>query len=134
MGEGKSEGVDVAPEGAVASGPRKPPRRKSIKVAILYNVDYEDSTPDGDPGYAARADVQVVAGSIALARSDGAHDAHLIPVDGDLWALRARLVELEPDCAFNLCESLAGDTRLESAVPVILELLGIPFTGSPPEA
>jgi D-alanine-D-alanine ligase len=33
-----------------------------------------------------------------------------------------------------LCESLAGDARLESAVPLVLELMGIPFTGSPPEA
>jgi D-alanine-D-alanine ligase len=32
-----------------------------------------------------------------------------------------------------LCESLAGDARLESAVPLFLELLGVPFTGSPPE-
>jgi D-alanine-D-alanine ligase len=66
--------------------------------------------------------------------SDGAHEAHLVPVDGDLPALRERLAELDPDCAFNLCESLAGDTRLESAVPLILELLGVPFTGSPPDA
>jgi D-alanine-D-alanine ligase len=33
-----------------------------------------------------------------------------------------------------MCESLCGDTRLESAVPLVLELLGVPFTGSPPEA
>src|SRR5207237_3856226 len=47
---------------------------------------------------------------------------------------RGRLVEIDPDCVFNLCESLVGDTRLESAVPLVLELLGFPFTGSPPEA
>lgn len=116
----------------------RPPRRKatasSIRVAVLHNVDYEDSSPDGDPGYAARADVGVVAQSIGEALSDGTHEAHLIPVDGDLQALRERLQDLEPDCAFNLCESLAGDTRLESAVPLVLELLGVPFTGSPPDA
>jgi D-alanine-D-alanine ligase len=112
----------------------RPPKRKPIRVAVLYNVDYEDSSPDGDPGYAARADVGVVAASIARELADGAHETHLLPVDGDLTALREQLADLEPDCAFNLCESLAGDTRLESAVPLILELLGIPFTGSPPEA
>src|SRR5258706_194741 len=113
-----------------------PPKRKPIRVAVLFNVDYEDSPRDGDgdPGYAARADVGLVARAIARELSDGAHEAHLVPVDGDLPALRERLGELEPDCAFNLCESLAGDTRLESAVPLVLELLGVPFTGSPPDA
>ena len=118
----------------VSKGSRKPPKRP-IKVAVLYNVDYEDSSPDGDPGYAARADVGLVAHAIAEELSgDGAHHAILVPVEGDLAALRAHLTELEPDCVFNLCESLAGDARLESAVPLVLELLDLPFTGSPPEA
>ncbi len=118
--------VEATPSG------RRPPKRRPIRVAVLYNVDYEDG-PEGDPGYAARADVCLVAASIASQLTEG-HEAHLVPVDGDMHRLRCRLADLEPDCAFNLCESLAGDTRLESAVPLILELLGIPFTGSPPEA
>jgi D-alanine-D-alanine ligase len=112
---------------------RKPPRRKPIRVAVLYNVDFEDG-PDGDPGYEARADVAAVAQTMAATLSDGVHEAHLIPVDGDMHVLRDRLTELEPECAFNLCESLAGDARLETAVPLIVELLGIPCTGSPPGA
>jgi D-alanine-D-alanine ligase len=112
----------------------RPPKRKPVRVAVLFNVDYEDSSPDGDPGYAARADVGQVAQAIARELDDGQHVVHLVPVDGDLAELRERLAAIDPDCAFNLCESLAGDTRLESAVPLILELLGIPFTGSPPEA
>ena len=112
----------------------RPPKRKPPTVAVLYNVDYEDSSPDGDPGYAARADVGHVAANIAQELDDGGHVVQLVPVDGDLAELRERLAEIEPDCAFNLCESLAGDTRLESAVPLVLELLGVPFTGSPPEA
>lgn len=123
--------ASTAPGG---TGRRGPPKRKPIRVVVLYNVDYEDSTPDGDPGYAARADVGTVAAGIAESLSDGAHEAHLVPVDGDLSGLRDRIAELRPDCAFNLCESLCGDTRLESAVPLLLDLLGIPYTGSPPEA
>jgi D-alanine-D-alanine ligase len=112
---------------------RKPPRRKPIRVAVLYNIDFEDG-PDGDPGYEARADVASVAQAMAETLSDGVHDVHLIPVDGDMHVLRDRLTELDPECAFNLCESLAGDARLESVVPLVLELMNIPCTGSPPGA
>ena len=128
-------GREASTVNLVPNGGRKPPAaRRPIRVAVLYNVDYEDSSPAGDPGYAARADVGLVARCIADVLSDGAHVVDLLPVEGDLAALRKQIVTLDPDCVFNLCESLAGDARLESAVPLILELLGIPFTGSPPEA
>jgi D-alanine-D-alanine ligase len=102
-------------------------------VVVLYNVDYEDAGPEDDPAWAARAQVGQVAASVATVLGEAGHDAQLVGVDGDLAALRDRLIELDADCAFNLCESLCGDARLESAVPLLLELLGIPFTGSPPE-
>ncbi|MGD0676128.1 MAG: D-alanine--D-alanine ligase [Polyangiaceae bacterium] len=119
---------------ATAISERRPPskRGRAKRVAVLYNVDYEDAGPDLDPAWAARAEVGLVAASVAAALSSSGCEAQLVPVD-DLSSLRARLAELEADCAFNLCESLAGDARLESAVPLILELLGLPFTGSPPE-
>ncbi len=115
---------------------RRPPSRRSRaskRLAVLYNVDYEDACPDSDPAWAARAEVELVAKSVVSALAESGHEAHLVPVDGDLAGLRATLAELDVACAFNLCESLVGDARLESAVPLLLELLGIPFTGSPPE-
>ncbi|HEY4014697.1 MAG TPA: D-alanine--D-alanine ligase [Polyangiaceae bacterium] len=115
---------------------RKPPARRtraSKRIAVLYNIDFEDARPDNDPAWASRAEVETVANAVAAALSDGGYDTHLVPVDGDLASVRARLAELDPTCAFNLCESLGGDARLESAVPLVLELLGVPFTGSPPE-
>jgi D-alanine-D-alanine ligase len=103
------------------------------RIAVLYNVDFEDARPESDPMWASRADVALVATSVATALAGSGYEPHLVGVDGDLASLRAQLGELEPDCAFNLCESLVGDARLESAVPLVLELLGLPFTGSAPE-
>jgi D-alanine-D-alanine ligase len=77
--------------------------------------------------------VGLVATGVANALADAGYDVQPVPVDGDLPALHARLTELAPDCAFNLCESVVGDARLESAIPLLLELIGVPFTGSPPE-
>jgi D-alanine-D-alanine ligase len=102
-------------------------------VAVLYNVDFEDACPADDPMWASRADVALVATSVATALATLGHEPQLVGVDGDLAALRSTLLEHDVDCAFNLCESLVGDARLESAVPLVLELLGLPFTGSPPE-
>jgi D-alanine-D-alanine ligase len=130
--------VEAPPESPFAQDAperKAPPKRARAnkRVAVLYNVDYEDAHPEADPGWTARAEVGLVAAGVASALGEAGWDTHLLAVDGDLASLRASLAELEPDCAFNLCESLGGDARLESAVPVLLELLGIPFTGSPPE-
>jgi D-alanine-D-alanine ligase len=122
--------------GADASSERRPPARRTRankRIVVLYNVDFEDARPEDDPMWASRADVAYVATSVATVLAGSGYDPQLVGVDGDLAALRSKLLEHEPDCAFNLCESLVGDARLESAVPLVLELLNIPFTGSPPE-
>lgn len=103
------------------------------RVVVAYNVDFEEASPKGDAGHAARKDVATVASAVADALSS-AYDAPLLPVDADLFAFRSRLEALAPDAVFNLCESVAGDARLESAIPMILEAMRIPYTGSPPAA
>jgi len=125
-----------SPSGAQASPERKPPGKRiraNKRIAVLYNVDFEDACPEIDPMWASRADVALVASGVAAALASSGYAPQLVGVDGDLAGLRNALLEYEPDCAFNLCESLVGDARLESAVPLVLELLDIPFTGSPPE-
>jgi D-alanine-D-alanine ligase len=42
-----------------------------------------------------------------------------------------QLLEVQPDIVFNIAEGLRGPSR-EAQIPAILEMLGIPYTGSDP--
>src|SRR5262249_981719 len=112
--------------------PRK--RQQPIDVAILYNVDFEDASTALDSSIDPRATIESVAKDVKEAIDSDEAQATLVPVDGDFADLRARLDALSPQCVFNLCETLGGDARLETAVPTVLDLLTIPYTGSPPDA
>ncbi|HOU91774.1 MAG TPA: D-alanine--D-alanine ligase [Polyangiaceae bacterium] len=111
------------------------PAPPGVEVAVLYNVDSLDAGPEADPCFELRETVSALAREIAEAlASDRRHITRLLAVDGDFAELGASLEAARPACVFNLCESLAGDARLETALPTLLELMGIPFTGSPAAA
>ncbi|MFL5319234.1 MAG: ATP-grasp domain-containing protein [Myxococcaceae bacterium] len=74
-----------------------------------------------------------VAEALANALTAGHTTAEPLPVTagpsgsfGFLDELRAR----SPDLVINLCESLAADSRGEMAVPALLDVLGVSYTGS----
>jgi D-alanine-D-alanine ligase len=98
-----------------------------MHIAILHNSDHD--ILEDDPGREAREDVARVALALAEALNQGTMSASVIPVN-EVPALVADLEALRPDLAINLCESLAADSRGEMAVPVLLDLLGLPYTGS----
>lgn len=52
----------------------------------------------------------------------------------ELETTLAAIREQNPDCVFNLVESLAGDGRLIHFIPALLETAGICFTGSSSDA
>src|SRR5260370_10008914 len=122
------EGVDITDLLGAGTSLRRAEQRGPLRVAVLYNVDFHEAAP---AHRAACAEVEGAARAVA-GELEG-NEAHLVRVEADLSLLRARLVALQPDCAFNLCESIANDGRLESAVPLVLELMEIPYTGSSPE-
>ncbi len=45
-------------------------------------------------------------------------------------ALLEEILAAKADLVFNLCEEFFGQTRLEMNIAALLELLGLPFTGS----
>lgn len=98
-----------------------------LGIAVLYNTDYEHIS-----GAASADAVSVRSASEAVRdglRAAG-HRAELVGMWGkDVPEVMARLDRERPDLVFNLCESLGGVARNEIAVPALLDLLGLAYTG-----
>src|SRR5512138_305444 len=109
----------------------KPPSRRPKrywKVAVLANIKDETTPkPEGVPpdAFADFDHIETINAIRAALESDG-HQTVFIQADTNLpYALR----DEKPDICFNIAEGLGGDAR-EAQVPALLEMLGIPYTGS----
>jgi D-alanine-D-alanine ligase len=93
-----------------------------VKIAILF---------DGASALAANPDLlilQTVEG-IEAALTPAGHDVIRLPVHPDgQWIERVRKGRF--DLVFNMCEGIDGVSALEPSVIALLELMGIPYTGS----
>lgn len=98
-----------------------------MHISILHNCDYDSLAED--PGLEARKEVARVAAALCHALSHDEVSAEPIGVDRSLGFVET-LFRRQPILVINLCESLAGDSRGEMAIPSVLELLGLPYTGS----
>lgn len=96
-------------------------------VAILHN----QPLPPGAPGWQASRDVLVQVEAVATALAELGCQARPLPVSGEPAALLAALNQSRASMVFNLCESVNEDPTLIGHPAAILELLGLPFTGSP---
>jgi len=109
----------------------KPPHRhmkRYWKIAVLANIkDETQPKPEGVPpdAFADYDHIETIDSLRAALETDG-HSTVFIQADRDLpYALR----DEKPDICFNIAEGLGGDAR-EAQVPALLEMLGIPYTGS----
>ena len=115
----------------LSHGDDKPPSRRMKrywKIAVLANIK-DDSTPkpDGVPpdAFADFDHIETIDSIRAALETDG-HQTCFIQADANLpFALK----EVQPDICFNIAEGLGGDAR-EAQVPALLEMFGIPYTGS----
>ncbi|HEX4621157.1 MAG TPA: ATP-grasp domain-containing protein [Myxococcaceae bacterium] len=99
-----------------------------MRVCVLYNRDH-DFLAD-DPGREAREDVVRVAEAVAGALEVSGAAVEMLPVAEDAVAFVESLRRDRPDVVVNLCESLVADSRGEMAVPCLLDLIDVPYTGS----
>ncbi len=99
-----------------------------MHISILHNSDY-DFLPE-DPGREARKDVTRVAAALSEALTHDGVSAEPIAVEHGTLQFAETLYQRQPNLVINLCESLAADSRGEMAIPCLLELLGLAYTGS----
>ena len=97
-------------------------------VGITFNLKGE-SPEDGEPPDShAELDSESTINAVAEALKAYGHDVYLIE-GNDTAYLKLRSHRL--DIVFNMSEGIRGESR-ESHIPAMLEMLGIPYTGSGP--
>ncbi len=98
-----------------------------MQVLVLHNSVSASSSQDQQDTL-----WQVQAVTAALNRLG--HGFSTLPVTLNLNEIHDALVGTSPDVVFNLVESLVGSDRMSPVVPLLLESLRVPFTGSPSDA
>jgi D-alanine-D-alanine ligase len=101
-----------------------------MRIAIVYN---EPTLSPGHRDFEQEAGVLESVAAFEEALAAGAHDVWRLGVGDSVPVIVARLSERRPDAIVNFCEAFAGDTAAEPHLAALFELLGIPYTGSPPE-
>jgi D-alanine-D-alanine ligase len=97
------------------------------RVALIYNLKYHVPVRPNAP-FDALAEYDSVETVQALEDALLAGGHQVIALEAD-QTLPDTVRQATPDICFNIAEGLGGDAR-ESQVPALLEMLGIPYTGS----
>ncbi|MEE9614326.1 MAG: D-alanine--D-alanine ligase [Thermodesulfobacteriota bacterium] len=106
-----------------------------MRLALTCNIKKGDEAAGGssplppiqDDHYAEWDDRETIE-AIRSALGERHEEVTLVEADEDAYP---RLRELRPELVFNMAEGLTGESR-ESHIPSVLEMLGIPYTGSAP--
>jgi D-alanine-D-alanine ligase len=99
---------------------------RPLRIAVLYNSDFDAEACATDV-MSVEASARAVCGALA----ESGHQVELIGLDGlEVLGVIDGVRAAGPDIVFNLCESMAGDSRNEPTFVGLLELFGIPYTGA----
>ncbi len=101
------------------------------RVGVLFN-EATKSDRGEDVDYISAAEVLEQAEAVQEALRKLGFEYQAFMLKDDVGSLILGLKSYRPDVVINLCEGAFGDSHLEMNVPCLLELLRIPYTGSPP--
>lgn len=105
--------------------------RRLPRVAVLYNAP---TLPRDHRDYASEAGVVDAARAVLAALKKHGFRPFLLAARPPVRRLVRGLERKRPDVVFNLIEGFGGHTGGEAHVTALLEMMGLPYTGCPPEA
>jgi D-alanine-D-alanine ligase len=101
-----------------------------VDVVILFN---EPTLAREHPDFAQEAGVLESVAAFERALSSPGHRVRQIGITDSVATVIEGIIAKRPDVIVNLCEGFGGHTGGEAHWAGLLELLGVPYTGSPPE-
>jgi len=102
-----------------------------LKVVLLYNL-LERLQKGEERDIVAEAAVVEEIGAVEEAVRSLGHACYVMAIRDEIAPILHWLMEIRPDAVFNLCESVYGNSCWEMNIPALLDLIRIPYTGSPP--
>jgi D-alanine-D-alanine ligase len=103
--------------------------RKPLKLTVLVD---EASVSQDNPQLLDAPSEQTTEYHVAQACRELGHDVSVVRVGTDVGPFLAELSERQPDLVFNLTEEFRGDRKQDKNIAALLELIGLPFTGTGP--
>ena len=97
-----------------------------MRIAVLFNKPGVDAGPD-------ELDILDEVELVEKFLKTLGHDSFRLPVTLDLSAAFNTIKSEKPDLIFNLAESIENHGALVYLVPALLDVIGIPYTGTPTE-
>jgi len=102
-----------------------------LKVGVLFNAATRPARGEV-VDYISAAEVLEQADAVQEALRKLGLEQRAFVLEDNIGNLVRALESFKPDVIINLCEGAFGDSRLEMNMPCLLELMRIPYTGSPP--
>lgn len=91
-----------------------------MRITVLCYLEEEGGKPD------------IVVPQVVRALRKGGHEVRTLGVHGDIRKLTGSLLRHKPDLVFNLTEAFGTSLFGDIGVAGVLEMMGLPFTGSGP--
>ncbi len=119
----------VRRRGLKPAAPRRA-RRQRLRVGLAFNLKRSQPRGGGDDDSEAEFDSRATIDALSAAIASYGHEVIEFEAVPEMPAL---LSATPVDLVFNIAEGLRGRHR-ESQIPALLELMGVPYTGSDPAA